>query len=334
MSRYDVFGVGNALVDVEYEVTPQQLTELSIDKGVMTLVDAPQQQRIVAGLGTHESHRGSGGSAANTIIAVSQLGGKSFYCCRVANDSFGQFYLEDLTRAGVATNRETRHLEEGTTGTCLVLITPDADRTMNTFLGVSADLSPDDVDAEAIAQSQFIYVEGYLATGPSSRAAALHAVQRARQFGIKVAFSLSDPNIVHFFRPAIDELIGEGVDLLFANEDEAKRMGGTDSLEEAIQHLKTIAREFVVTRGADGAVVYDGTSLHAIAPEPTQAVDTVGAGDMFAGAFLFGITQGMSHTQAGALASLAASRIVSSLGPRLSLEQMQQLLNDFRARQA
>ncbi len=168
--------------------------------------------------------------------------------------------------------------------------------------------------------------------GRLSRTAALHAVEQARASGTRIAFSLSDPNIVHFFRPAIEQLIGDGVDLLFANEDEAKRLAQTDCLDEATEYLKTIAREFVVTRGPDGATVYDGHALHTIAPEPTRAIDTVGAGDMFAGAFLFGITQGMDYPRAGALASLAASRIVSNMGPRLPREQLQEVLSEFRRR--
>ena len=194
---------------------------------------------------------------------------------------------------------------------------------MNTFLGVSADLSPEDVDESAIGDSEYVYIEGYLVTGPASKKAALYAVQQARASGAKIAFSLSDPNIVHFFRPAINELIGDGVDLLFANEDEARRIAETDNLDDAIDYLKRIAKQFVVTCGADGAVAFDGRTLHRIAPVPTRAVDTVGAGDMFAGAFLYGITQGMDYQQAGNLASLASSRIVSSMGPRLKLGQLQ-----------
>ncbi len=330
MRKYDVFGVGNALVDLEYAVTPQQLQELDIEKGVMTLVDQPQQKRIIEGLGSHECHRGSGGSAANTIIAVSQLGGQAFYCCRVADDLLGRFYLEDLTRAGVVTSTEPKDVALGDTGTCLVLITPDADRTMNTFLGISADVSPEDVDAAAIAQSQYVYIEGYLVTGPASRSAAEYVSQQARAYGTKIALSLSDPNIVHFFRPAIESLLGSGVDLLFANEDEAKRLAKTESLDEALKCLRQVAREFAVTRGADGALVFDGSTMHQIAPVPTQAIDTVGAGDMFAGAFLYGITHDLGYPQAGALASLAASRMVSNMGPRLPATQLQDVLQQFR----
>ncbi len=328
MAKYDVYGVGNALVDIEYEVTAQQLQELGIEKGVMTLVDEPQQTRIVAGLGAHESNRGSGGSAANTIIAVSQLGGRSFYSGRVADDEMGRFYLSDLARAGVATGPES--LASGITGKCLVLITPDADRTMNTFLGASADIAPADVYCPAIGESEYLYIEGYLVTGPASKETALHAVAQARQQGTKIAFTLSDPNIVHFFRPAMEAIIGDGVELLFANEDEAKKLAQTDDLAEALEYIKHVARQFVVTRGPDGAVAYDGQQQHAIAPVPTTAIDTVGAGDMFAGAFLFGITHGMEFPQAGRLASMASSRIVSSMGPRLTQETLQSVLRAFQ----
>ncbi len=331
MATYDVYGVGNALVDIEYEVTAEQLRELEIAKGVMTLVDEAQQAQIVQRLGAHQSNRGSGGSAANTIIAVSQLGGNAFYSCRVANDEMGKFYLDDLGHAGVANSIGPAKMVPGITGKCLVLVTPDADRTMNTFLGVSADVSPRDVDVSAIAQSEYVYVEGYLVTGPASKETALYAIAQARANGIKIAFSLSDPNIVHFFRPAIDELLADGVDLLFANEDEARRIAETDDLDQAVEFVKTIARQFVITRGGDGAITYDGESLQSIAAVATAPIDTVGAGDMFAGAFLYGITQGMGFPAAGRLAAHAAARIVAVKGPRLRREELSDVFKAFEA---
>jgi len=333
MTTYDVYGVGNALVDIEYEVSPEQLSELNIEKGVMTLVDQPQQTLMIERLNAHEMNRGSGGSAANTIIAVSQLGGHTFYSCRVADDELGRFYIEDLTRAGVVSSVRLQDGSQNITGKCLVLVTPDADRTMNTFLGVSADISPEDVNPSAIADAQYLYIEGYLVTGPSSKTAALYAVEKAREGGTKIAFSLSDPNIVHFFRPAIDELLSGGIDLLFANEDEAKKMAGSEDFDSAVENAKRIARQFVITRGGEGAVAYDGQSLHRIEPVATKAIDTVGAGDMFAGAFLYAVTHGMEFPQAGALASRAASRIVSNVGPRLKADQVQEVLKEFEAAQ-
>ncbi|MBM4089960.1 MAG: adenosine kinase [Planctomycetes bacterium] len=332
MSDYDVYGVGNALVDMEFEVTAQQLNELNIGKGAMTLVDEAQQARIVEHLGSQETHRGSGGSAANTLIAVSQLGGRAFFSGRVANDELGHFYLQDLERAGVANRIRPHSAAGGATGKCLVLVTPDAERTMNTFLGVSADISPADIDESAIGRSQYVYLEGYLMGGPVCRQAARHAVQQARARGIKTAFTLSDRNVVQHCRPAIDELIGGGVDLLFANDGEAKCMARTEVLDEALEFLRRIAGQFVVTCGADGAVVFDGAVFHRIPPVPTQAIDTVGAGDMFAGAFLYGMTHGLDVIQAGHLASLAASRIVSKRGPRLKSEETQAVWNAFRQR--
>ena len=330
MRQYDVYGVGNALVDIEYEVSVDQLQALGIDKGVMTLVDEAQQSRIVEGLGSQERNRGSGGSAANTIIAVSQLGGQAFYSCRVANDEMGRFYVADLARAGVDTNIDPAHKAGGVTGKCLVLVTPDADRTMNTFLGVSADVSPSDVDLSVISQSTYVYVEGYLVTSASGLATALYARKQAGPCGTKVAVSLSDPNIVKHFRPAVDKMLSDKVDLLFANEDEARCLADTDDLQRALDHLKPLAHQFVVTRGAQGAVAYDGRTWHEIAPVPTRAIDTVGAGDMFAGAFLYGITHDMSYQQAGALAAHAAAKLVASMGPRLKSDEIREVLERFQ----
>ena len=169
MKQYHVYGLGNALVDIEYKVDAKALHNLGIDKGVMTLVDEAQQNRIIAGLKGGESNRGSGGSAANTVIAVSQFGGKAFYSCKVANDEMGHFYVDDLIRGGVTTNIHPARTPAGVTGKCLVFVTPDADRTMNTFLGVSAEFSPQEVDPSAIEESEYVYIEGYLVTGEATR---------------------------------------------------------------------------------------------------------------------------------------------------------------------
>ncbi len=331
MRRFDVYGVGNALVDLEYHVAVEDLESLSIPKGLMTLVDQERQAVLVSGLGERECNRGSGGSAANTIIALSQLGGRAYFSGRVAGDELGKFYVDDLIRAGVQTNAGASSGVRGVTGKCLVLVTPDADRTMNTFLGASAELSPTDIDREAIRESQYVYLEGYLVTGDCTLAAVKAVQEKARQCGTRIALSLSDPNIVNYFRGPIDELVSGGVDLLFANEEEAKCLARAESLDDAILFLKKVAREFAVTCGPHGALVYDGRVLHRIPPVPTQAVDTLGAGDMFAGAFLYGITHGMPHAQAGALASAASSLLVANWGPRLKAEQTQGVLQQHLA---
>jgi sugar/nucleoside kinase (ribokinase family) len=328
MRKYHVYGVGNALVDMEYGVEPEDLEKLRIDKGVMTLVDEAHQVEIMAHLAERRHVKGSGGSAANSVIAVSQLGGRGFYSCKVANDALGLFYLDDLIANGVGTNRHGER-DGGHTGRCLVLVTPDTDRTMVTFLGVSGGLSSAELVTDAIADSDYFYMEGYLVTSDSARAAVTGGREIAEGVGVKTAISLSDPNMVTYFKAGLMEMIGDGVDLLFANEAEAKGMAGTGGLDEAIAYLKTIAREFAITRGPKGALVWDGSRIIEIDAVKVQAVDTVGAGDMFAGAFLYGLTHGWGHERAGALASAAAAKLVSSLGPRIPAGETQEVLRRF-----
>jgi sugar/nucleoside kinase (ribokinase family) len=328
MRKYHVYGIGNALVDMEYEVEPEDLPRLRIEKGVMTLVDEAHQIEIMTHLAERHHVKGSGGSAANSVIAVSQLGGNGFYSCKVANDPLGHFYLDDLISNGVDTNRHAER-EEGHTGRCVVLVTPDTDRTMITFLGISGGLSAAELVPEAITDSQYFYMEGYLVTSDSARAAVTAGRGVAREAGVKTAISLSDPNMVAHFKAGLLEMIGDGVDLLFANEAEAKGMAGTSDLDGAIAYLKTLAREFAVTRGPKGALIWDGKCMIDIEPVKVQAVDTVGAGDMFAGAFLYGLTEGWTHERAGALASAAAAKLVTSLGPRIPAGETKAVLRAF-----
>jgi sugar/nucleoside kinase (ribokinase family) len=330
MKQYHVYGLGNALVDIEYKVDAKVLKDLGIDKGVMTLVDEAHQARVIAKLKGGESNRGSGGSAANTAIAVSQLGGKAFYSCKVANDEMGHFYVDDLISGGVVTNIHPARSGAGTTGKCLVFVTPDADRTMNTFLGVSADFSRREVDPSAVEESEYVYIEGYLVTGEATRDAAIHACELARQRNTLIAFTLSDPNMPRFFREGILQIIGKGVDLLFANEEEAFELAQSRDMSAVMACLGTLAREFVITRGPEGALICNGKDVISIKAVKTRAVDTTGAGDLFAGAYLYGITHGMSRRQAGDLAALAAARLVAQPGPRLRTEQILALLGEFK----
>ncbi|NJR67238.1 MAG: adenosine kinase [Synechococcales cyanobacterium CRU_2_2] len=327
MARYDVYGLGNALLDIECEVSVETLQSLDIDKGVMTLLDEETQDKILSHLSDRATKQTSGGSAANTIIAISQFGGQAFYSCKVANDAFGQYYLKDLLDCGVATNLQQQTPGDGITGKCLVLVTPDADRTMNTFLGVSATFSDQELDGEAIAKSQYTYIEGYLVTGETSKQAAIKARELATAAGQKTALTLSDLNMVKFFKDGLREMIGAGVDLLFANESEALAMAETEDLGEAIAHLKTLAKTFAITLGPKGSVIFDGENLLEIAGYPVKAIDTVGAGDMYAGGVLYGITHGMGWADAGRLGSLASSKLVTSLGARLHTEETKALLN-------
>ncbi len=326
MSRYDIYGIGAALVDTEIEVSDQDLARLGIDKGVMTLVDADQQADLIGQLEGHlvASKRASGGSGANSIIAASYLGARTFYSCKVADDENGEFYLKDLAAAGVAyTDNSTSR--EGITGRCLVMITPDAERTMTTFLGISETLSVDEIDEFALAQSDWAYIEGYLVTSTSGKPAAKRLRELAAQSGVRTAISLSDPAIVRFFKNGLQEIIGDGVDLLFCNSAEALEFTGVSSIDAALEQLKPWASQMAITRGAEGALLYDGVTVTSIEAVPTIAVDSNGAGDMFAGSFLYGLSRGMTFTEAGKLASRAASMVVSQFGPRLRPEQFGEL---------
>jgi sugar/nucleoside kinase (ribokinase family) len=326
MARYDVYGLGNALLDIECEVAPSVLQELSIDKGVMTLLDEESQNKIIQHLGDCTSKRSCGGSGANTIVAVSQFGGKAFYSCKVAKDEPGEYYLNDLTQCGVDTNLKLHPPEPGITGKCLVFVTPDADRTMNTFLGISSSFSEAELVPEAIANSTYTYVEGYLVTGENSQQAAIKAREIAVAAGQKVALTLSDRNMVTFFKQGLLEMIGPGVDLLFANESEAFELAGTQDIAAAIAHFKTLAKTFAITRGGQGSIIFDGEKLIEIEPFPVKAIDTVGAGDMYAGGVLYGLTNGMDWASAGRLGSLASSQVVTIPGARLATADVRALL--------
>lgn len=330
MTKYDVYGLGNALVDMEFEVEDGFLDLMRIEKGIMTLVDEDQQHQLLTHLDPFEGNRASGGSAANTLIAVAAMGGSSYYTCKVADDDLGHFYLHDLKAAGVDTNMNGTHVN-GVTGKCLVMVTPDAERTMHTFLGISSDLSPNELQKEHIAASKYCYMEGYLVTSPSAKQANIDARKIAEANGVKTAFTFSDPAIVEFFGDGLTETIGDGIDLLFCNEGEALTYTGKDSIDDAVEVIKTFSQSFAITLGANGAVAYDGSTLYEIAPTATKAVDTNGAGDNFAGAFLYGITHGLSYLEAGNLASRTASQVVSKFGPRLKIEEYQSLIKNFSA---
>ena len=331
MKKYDVYAIGNALVDIEYHATAHKLVELGIDKGVMTLIDEQRQNSLVAQLGESHESMACGGSAANTIIALAQMGARTHLDCRVSSDMTGQVFARDLHDSGVNSNLDFKPLPAGVTGKCLVFVTPDADRTMNTFLGVSAELDSSDIDVEAIKHSEYIYIEGYLASAENTRDAAIEARRIAENRDIRTSLTLSDPNMVKFFRASLEAMIGNKVDLLFANEDEAMELANTDNLDEAVQLFKKLSRSFAITRGREGALLFDGVALIEVKPNLVQAIDTLGAGDMFAGAFLYGLSQGMSFHQSGDLASLASAKIVTQYGPRLQAAQTSALLESFNA---
>jgi sugar/nucleoside kinase (ribokinase family) len=325
--KYDLYAIGNALVDMEYEVRDQFFTDHSIDKGLMTLVDEPRQNYLLNALGSAPKKQQCGGSAANTIIANAQFGGKGFYSCKVAHDAIGDFFFQDMQDNGVDSNLQTQKREFGTTGKCLVLITPDAERTMNTFLGITSTIGVAEVDAVAISHSKYMYMEGYLVASPTGKEAAIEARKIAEKNGVKTALTFSDVNMVKFFKAGLVEMIGAGVDLLFCNESEACAFIGNDDLNVTREALKRIAKTFVITLGENGAMIWDGTQFIDIEPFKVKAVDSNGAGDMYAGAFLYAISHNHTYASAGKLASLAASKVVSQFGPRLKWHEAQEIKN-------
>lgn len=325
--KYNVFGIGNALVDIVTEVNDQFLQDHNIEKGLMTLVDEEHQNRVSNAINLNNSNKQCGGSAANSIIAVSQFGGSSYYSCKVANDELGNFYMKDLKANGVDSNIDNTTLESGITGKCLVMTTEDASRTMNTFLGITSNYSKNEIKEEVIKDAQYLYIEGYLVTSENGLEAMKYAKKLAEDNGVKTALTFSDPSMVKYFKEQMESVVGASVDLLFCNEEEAMLYTDKDNLTEAREELKKVAKRFVITLGENGAMIFDGDTFVDIEPYKVQAIDTNGAGDLFAGAFLYGITNGHSYADSGKLASLASSKVVTQFGPRLEWHQAKDILN-------
>lgn len=321
----DIYAIGSALVDTEIRVTPAFLADNGIEKGVMTLVDEQRQDDLVKALIKHHSHidRACGGSACNTAVAAAEFGASVAFSGRVADDSDGALFAADLKAAGIQFH-DVRAAGD-ITGKCLVMVTPDADRTMNTFLGASVKHSRTEIDFESLAASHWLYLEGYLLTDEPRTGMVLEAVQYARDHGVKVAVSLSDPFVVAVFEEAIRRVIGAGVDLIFCNADEAKAFTKCNSLDTAATALLEHCSAFAMTDGANGALVGDHSSQHHVEGFPANAVDTNGAGDMFAGAFMSVLVTSGDMVAAAKFGNRCAAQVVSKYGPRLSKEALQSL---------
>lgn len=327
----DVYAIGNALVDREFSVTDEFLQQCNLQKGTMHLVDVQAQNQLFEWLMQHNtvSTEASGGSAGNTAYAVAALGGTAFYACRVGHDAMGEFYLADMQRAGVQTSPRAQSL--GQTGTCLVLVTADAERTMHTHLGISAELSVEQVDPTPLAQAQYLYIEGYLASSPSARQAVQQLRQQARTHGCKLALSLSDPAMVQYCREGLEDLIGDGVDVLFCNAQEALLFAQTHELAVAVNLLLQHAPLAVVTLGSEGALIARADGLRQPVPpqQVLEVLDTNGAGDGFAGGFLYGLSQRFTLNDCGHLGTAVATAIIQQYGPRLPRARYAQILQQM-----
>jgi sugar/nucleoside kinase (ribokinase family) len=331
MERYDVYSLGNALLDIEFNIQQDFLKEAQIEKGVMSLVDEKGHDTLLNQVQSKSpSHIASGGSAANTMMALQAFGGKGFYSCRLGSDEAGDRYLQEMNSVGLRSNYDAASFgRSGITGKCIVMVTPDAERTMKTFLGSNCDFSKKDLYYPALASSEYLYIEGYLLGMDNAFEAAKQAKLLARANGVKVALTLSDPAFVGAFRERFESLIGhDGVDLLFCNEREMQIFTQSTSMVDGLERLKSITKTFALTRGKCGSTLFDGSQYHYIPAYPVEAIDTVGAGDIYAGAFLFALTKGFSWCMAGYLASRAAGEVVSQPGPRLTVKQIEAILHE------
>ena len=330
MKKYNVFGIGNALVDCVYMVDDKFLDDNNIEKGLMTLVDEKKQKSIIEKIKNFDSVIQSGGSVTNSVYTLSQLGGSGYVSVLVAEDKFGKIYLSDLKDSNVSTGGMIYTTGDGMTGTCLVLTTPDAERTMNTCLSISSNFSIKNINLVDLKSSEYLYIEGYLVTSDVAMEAVHQSIEFSSKNDVKIALTFSDLAMVKYFKDNFKSILNNKVDLLFCNEDEAKTFSGYDKLEDSIKYLGKLSATLVVTLGKNGSLIYHNGEKIIIDPYPTKAVDTVGAGDTFAGAFLYGITNGLSLKKSGELASLLSSKVVSKIGPRLEKDDILSNKNFFK----
>ncbi|HEX4042918.1 MAG TPA: adenosine kinase [Xanthobacteraceae bacterium] len=314
-ARYDVLGIGNAIVDVIARAEEDFLIAQGMHKGAMALIDEARALAIYEAMGP--AVETSGGSAANTIVGLASLGARTAFIGKIKDDGLGRAYSHDIRAAGVSF--PTKPAVAGpSTGRCYVLVTPDGERTMNTYLGAAQDLHPVDIDADAVAASAILYLEGYLWDPKNAKEAFLKAAKIAHDAGRKVALSLSDAFCVDRWREEFLQLMrSRTVDLIFANEAELHSLYQTADFNSAVAALRGDIDVAVVTRSADGCVVVGGEAVEAVSAFPVErVVDTTGAGDLFAAGFLFGLARGADDRTCGRLGAMAAAEVIQHLGAR------------------
>jgi sugar/nucleoside kinase (ribokinase family) len=316
--RYDVVGIGNALVDVIGHADDGFIATHDLVKGSMTLVEAERSVHLYRALGSAVEM--SGGSAANTVCGVASFGGRAAYLGKVSDDDLGQVFGHDLLAVGVKF-RPGAPIEGVPTGRCIIVVTPDAQRTMNTYLGVSSLLCPPDIDAEAVAAGAVLYMEGYLYDRDDAKEAFRHAARIAHAHDRAVSLTLSDSFCVDRHRDDFLSLLRDEVDLLFGNSLELCSLYETDSFTDAIEAVRQDCQMAAITVGAEGSWVITKTdTIHVPAIPVPKVVDTTGAGDLYAAGFLYGLTHGHSLTECGRLGSLAAAEVIGHVGPRPLVE--------------
>jgi adenosine kinase len=313
--RYDVLGIGNAIVDVIARAEDDFLVAQGMHKGTMALIDEARAEAIYAAMGP--AVESSGGSAANTIVGVASFGARAAFVGKVKDDELGRTFAHDIHAAGVA--YDTPPSSEGpSTARCYIMVTPDGERTMNTFLGAAQDLHPNDIDEAQIASAALVYLEGYLWDPPHAKEAFVKAAGIAHKAGRRVALTLSDAFCVDRYRAEFLDLIRKGtVDIVFANERELHSLYETADFDSAAKALRGEAKLAVVTRSEKGCVVVSRDAIAAVPAEPIEQVaDVTGAGDLFAAGFLVGLARGKDHRSAARLGALAAAEVIQHIGAR------------------
>ena len=311
---YDVVGIGNAIVDIIARCDDGFLTKHDLDKGFMRLIDADEAARLYEAMGPAIER--SGGSVANSIAGAASFGAKSGFIGRVAADQFGGIFRHDIRSLGIAYTTEPAQ-DGAPTARCLVLVTPDGERTMNTFLGTSVDFTPADMDEDMIGAAKIVYLEGYLFDKDAAKSAFRAAAKLAKAAGAKVALTLSDPFCVDRHRADFRKLVKEDADIVFANEKEITTLYEVNSFDEAADLALQDCELAVLTRSEAGSVIVGAGQTTEVAADPvSKVVDATGAGDLYAAGFLYGLTQGMPVEACGRLGSLAAAEVISHIGAR------------------
>ena len=330
--KYDISALGNALVDTQYKVSHEFLSSVGLEADSMTLSSAEDQAPIIEKLISMgaESVSDCGGSATNSLVAAANYGSKCHHVCRVADDEDGRKYLESLRSAGVEHIGVSSENSDMPTGKCLILVTPDAKRTMSSMLGVSAFLGSSDIDYEVVENSKIFYIEGYMVTSNDNFNAVISVLEHLKGKDTIKALSLSDAGIVHGFKDKFEQIESYGIDMIFCNDDEAIAFSGADDIEGAMEFYKSKAYMTAITKGPEGSVVIkDGVEIYADA-EKIIPVDTNGAGDMFAGSFMHAYLQNYDIQACAEFSNFASSKIVETFGPRLNTDGYEEVANKLR----
>ena len=331
--KFDICSVGSALVDFTFNIDKEyekNLIKYGIPKGSMTLIEREEQETLINELMEmgKTPDKACGGSGTNSTVAASLFGAKCHMTCIVSDDDHGRFYIEDLSSNNVIhTNPPIS--SDISSGRCLVMVSDDAERTMCTNLGISTEFWISDLDEDVIRASDYLFLEGYLVASPKGMEVCKKAIEAAKESDTKVSISLSDPNIVNAFKDEIKSLLNMKCDLVFCNEDEALAYTKTDNILDAFQIFKEISPNFLITQGSSGCLGFDGKNEFNIPGIKVNAIDSNGAGDMFAGAVLYCITSGLSLERGAVFGCYAASKVVGNVGPRLIKDEYSKIKKNF-----